>query len=247
MADQLIDPDKGTHVFICGRKGQGKSVLARVLFDAFPYNRLVIDPTGDIRADLRREGMAFVELTAPLPGRLPVDPDRPQTFVFVPDPGSPSYLDDIDRAVGLALHAGKTCLWIDEVGEVTRSGVTPANFRRALHHGRHKQLTLLLAGPRPVDVNPLCVSQADHVFVFHLPNPADAKRVAEMIGWPPKLFEKAIHDLGDHEFLWWSTKAQELTHLPPLIVGKKAERNAQTRDRRKDAEIVSEETSVNAG
>jgi hypothetical protein len=233
MTEPLIDPNKGAHILAVGRKGQGKSVLCRHLFDSFPYDRLVVDITGDVRADLRREGMPFTDLTDPLPVRLPVDLDgNSQTFVYVPDVGAPDYLDNIDRAIGLALLAGKTCLWIDEVGEVTRAGVTPPNFRRALHHGRHKQLTLILAGPRPVDIDVLCVSQADHVFVFHLPNPADRKRVAENIGWPPKLFDTAVHDLGDHEFLWWCTKTQELTHLPALNLSHKAATNANTRDRR---------------
>jgi hypothetical protein len=246
VADPLIDPDKGSQIFATGRKGQGKSVLLRHLFDSFPYDRLVIDPTGDVRADLTRDRMPFTALTDPLPVRLPVDLDgNSQTFVYVPDPGDPAYLDNIDRAIGLALLNGKTCLWIDEVGEVTRSGVTPPNMRRALHHGRHKQLTLMLAGPRPIDVNPLCISQADHDFVFHLPNPADRKRVAENIGWPPKAFDAAVHDLGDHEFLWWCTKTQELTHLPALNLGNNAGKNADTRDRRaagKEKRPVSQET-----
>lgn len=216
-AEPLIDPDKGSHIFICGRKGQGKSVLARQLFDSFPYDKLVIDPTGDVRADLLREGVQVQELSDPLPVRLPASVEgEPRAFVYVPDPGAVDYLDNIDRAIGLALHNRKTLLWIDEVGEVTRAGKTPPNFRRALHHGRHRQLTLILAGPRPKDVDPLCVSQADHAFVFHLPNPADRARVAENIGWPPKELDRAVHDLGDHEFLWWCTKTQELTHLPAL-------------------------------
>ena len=251
MGEPLIDPDKGSHIFVTGRKGQGKSILCRHLFDSFPYDRVCIDPTGDVRADMRRQASPFTELTDPLPVRLPVDPDgQPQAFVYVPDPGAPEYLDNIDRAVGLAMLHGKTCLWVDEVGEVTRAGVTPPNFRRALHHGRHRQLTLLLAGPRPIDVNPLCVSQADHVFIFHLPNPADGKRVAENIGWPPREFEKAVHNLGDHEFLWWSTKAQELTHLPALAIASPAAQAATHRDRRnneaKNGEINKSGTVDNA-
>jgi ABC-type polysaccharide/polyol phosphate transport system ATPase subunit len=64
-----FDPDRGEFIFISGRKGSGKSVLARRLFDAYPYDKLVIDPTGDVRAGMAQEGVRFVDLTEPMPVR----------------------------------------------------------------------------------------------------------------------------------------------------------------------------------
>lgn len=212
-----IDPDKGAHIMIVGRKGQGKSVLARRLFDSFPYDRVILDVTGDIGRDLTNEGMPFQRLTSPLPVRLPAgEQGRPVTAVYAPDMGNEESYDDLDRALGLAIRKGRTLAWIDEIGTLTSRGRTPPNLRRALHHGRHHQLTLLMCGPRPMDIDPLCLSQSDHVFVFDLPNPADRKRVADCIGWPPEAFARAVGDLGDHEFLWWNTVEQTLTHMPPL-------------------------------
>lgn len=212
-----LDPDKGTHVTIVGRKGTGKSVLARRLFDSYPYDRVVLDVTGDIRRDFAEEGVPYVKLTAPLPVRLPRGENgQPVTAVFVPDMGDPAALDDLDRALGLALARGRTLVWIDEVGVVTTANKTGPNMRRALHHGRHKQLTMLNCGPRPVDIDPLVLAQADETFVFDLPNPRDRERVANSIGWPPKSFDKAVRDLGEHEFLWWSTREKELRHMPAL-------------------------------
>lgn len=212
-----IDPDKGSHIMIVGRKGQGKSVLARRLFDSFPYDRVILDVTGDIGRDLGEEGVPFARLTSPLPVRLPQgEQGRPVLAVYAPDMGSEESYDELDRALGLAIARRRTCAWIDEIGSVTTRGRTPPNLRRALHHGRHSQLTLIMCGPRPMDIDPLCLSQSDHVFVFDLPNPADRKRVANSIGWPPEAFDRAVHDLGDHEFLWWDVIAQELRHMPRL-------------------------------
>lgn len=213
----IIDPDKGAHIMIVGRKGQGKSVLARRLFDSFPYSRVVLDVTGDIGRDLTEEGVPYVRLTSPLPVRLPAgESGRPVTALYAPDMGDPNAMDELDRALGLAIRQHKTCAWIDEIGTVTSRGRTPPNLRRGLHHGRHTELTLIMCGPRPMDIDPLCLSQSDHVFVFDLPNPADRKRVADSIGWPPGNFSRAVSDLGDHEFLWWDTLGQELRHMPPL-------------------------------
>ncbi|MFD9242738.1 hypothetical protein ACFV0D_12560 [Streptomyces sp. NPDC059556] len=217
-----LDPVKGGHVFISGKKGQGKSVLARRLFDTYPYDRLVLDVTGDLTADFRRDGLPFTKLT---PDTLPLtfpkrhDDDRPMTAVLAPDMGDEgTAMDQMDRALGLALDNRRTLVWVDEVGALTRVGKTPPNLRRALHHGRHRQLFLLLCGPRPIDVDPLCISQADIVATFRTPNPRDRQRIAENIGWPPVKFDQAVHQLGTHEYLWFDATApeEELLHMPPL-------------------------------
>ncbi|MFD9053279.1 hypothetical protein [Streptomyces zaomyceticus] len=217
-----LDPVKGGHVFISGKKGQGKSVLARRLFDTYPYDRLVLDVTGDLTADFRRDGLQFTKLT---PDALPLtfpkrhDDDRPTTAVLAPDMGDEgTAMDQMDRALGLALDNRRTLVWVDEVGALTRVGKTPPNLRRALHHGRHRQLFLLLCGPRPIDVDPLCISQADIVATFRTPNPRDRQRIAENIGWPPIKFDQAVHQLGTHEYLWFDATApeEELLHMPPL-------------------------------
>jgi nucleoside-triphosphatase THEP1 len=225
-----IDPDAGAYVFITGKQGSGKSVLSRRLFDSYPYDRLVIDPTGDVARDLAAEGVPTVriEITEGMvPTRFPEshNEDRPYvTAVFVPDMGSPTAVDDMDRALGLALRKGRTCVWIDEIGRMTGTNSTPPALRRALHHGRHSQMTLIMAGPRPVAIDPLVVSQANFVGVFALPNPRDRDRVAAEIGWPPKAFAEAVHSLGLHEYLWYDAREPNeetrslgvLYHMPPL-------------------------------
>lgn len=220
-----FDPDRGEFLFVSGRKGSGKSVLARRFFDAYPYDRLVIDPTGDVREGLVETGVKFVDLTEPMPTRFPraadtshldQTSDEPMTAVYVPDMGSAEAEDEMDRALGLGLRNGRTAVWVDEIGTLTSNGRTPPNLRRALHHGRHSQLTLIMCGPRPKDIDPLCVSQADHVFTFDTPNPMDRKRLAENLGWPPALFDDAVRQLGPHEYLWFDARAHTLTWMPKL-------------------------------
>lgn len=224
MSDPLIDPDKGAHVLLVGRKGSGKSHAARVLFDSYPYDSLVLDVTGDLWRDFMDEGLQhdpdvrLVKLETPLPARLP-GPDekgRRQIFVLVPDMGDDHALDNLDRAIGLALRRGRMLIWFDEVGVIAPAGRTQPNMRRYLHHGRHHQITGLACGPRPIDVDPLVVAQSDHAFIFALANPADRRRVADNIGWEPKTVDAAVHDLGEHEFLHWHGLSGDLTHYPPL-------------------------------
>jgi hypothetical protein len=226
MADgALIDPDKGAHIIAVGRKRQGKSHLARRLFDSYPYDSMILDVTGDIWADFVADGTAddpnvkLVKLTAPLPARLP-EPDeegRRQVFVISPDMGDADAMDDLDRCVGLAMRRGRMLLWIDEVGIVSPVGQTGPNMRRYLHHGGHHFMTGIACGPRPVLIDPLQLSQADHAFVFPLSNPADRRRVADSIGWDPKAFDAGVQGLKKYEFLQWSAdNGNELLHMPPL-------------------------------
>lgn len=202
-----------------GRKGSGKSVLARRLFEAYPYDRLVIDPTGDVRGALADDAVQFLDIEPPVPVRFPKGVGREGeqvTAIFVPDMGSHEADDEMDRALGLALRNRRSAAWVDEIGTLTRNGKTPPNLRRALHHGRHSQLTLIMCGPRPKDIDPLCLSQADHVMTFDTPNPMDRKRICENIGWPPAEFDKAVNALGEHEYLWYNAREHVLTHMPKL-------------------------------
>ncbi len=215
----MIDPRKATHVTIVGRKGSGKSVLAQRFWDSYPYDRLCVDPTGDVDPhDPKAE-----QITAPVPARWPKMPGSEQrsTLVFKADPGTDTYIDDMDRAAGLAFVHGNCLLWVDEVGELTNANKTPPFMRRVLHQSRHRRLSTLFCGPRPIDINPLVISQADFLGVFHLPNPADRKRIADNIGLELDEVEEAHSMLVEHGYLWWDTRERVLEVRPPLPMSTK--------------------------
>jgi hypothetical protein len=212
-----LDPGKSTYCSFWGRKGSGKSELARFLFMSYPYDRLVIDPTHDV--DLGDEKVD--ELQAPLPVRWPARADNERsTLHYKPDAGSATYDDDLDRAVGLAYNHRRSLLWIDEGGELGSAHKTGPWFRRVLKMGRHRDLSLFVCDPRPVNVNPLILAQSDFVYVFDLPNPRDRERVAEMIGWDPKAFHDAVLGLPPHAYLRYDARAEDdddrLIEFPPL-------------------------------
>ena len=216
------DPHKPTQITVVGKKGSGKTELAFLLFDSYPFDRVVVDPNHDIKVPEDTE-----ELEEPVPTRWPGEafagalsedgkPKKFKTFVYYPDFGSPYHLEETDRAVGLAYGHPRTCLFVDEAHEAAPANRTPPHMRRALRQGRHRKLTLILATPRPLTVDPLVISQADWVYVFKLPNPNDRKRVAENIGWDPKSFDEAVFALGEYEYLRYDAARDDLAHFPPL-------------------------------
>lgn len=209
-----LEPSAAAIILCCGKKGSGKSIMLMLLASGWPYDMVVIDVAGDDGPMPRRPGTGthdIVELSGPvheLPARFPEHlrrEKRPMILRYVPDPGSPTELEDMDHMVGIAYsHSSqeRPCmLVVHEVGRAAPAGRTPPHMRRVLNHNRHRGLTAGFAGPRPQTVDPLVVAQADLVYTFELNQPADRKRIAENIGWDPADFDAAVHDLGKHEYL----------------------------------------------
>jgi hypothetical protein len=214
------DPRHSLYIFASGKKKSGKSYVCRTWFDSYPYDRIVIDPTHDVREDLRSDGVAFHELdAAALPIRLGRDDEgRQQTWVFCPDMGSATAFDDMDRVAGLTIGRGPILLWCDEFGDQTSGNKTGPNMRRILHHGRHDDISLLVACPRPMDINPLAINQADKVYTFRTQNPDDRDRIAKNIGVAPADFAAANARLSParHDYTLFDDATNELWIMPPL-------------------------------
>ncbi len=221
MADELatstplssrIDPDRPTFVSIFGMKGEGKSVLARRLWDTWPGDECCIDVTADAlgAGDVDHTYRGDVPDTWPAPLRE----DEPVRIRYVPNVKAATYQDDLDRAVGLAMRRRGSFLWIDEVAVLTSANRTGPNMRALLLHGRHARMSVAFCGPRPIDIDTLVLAQSDYVYVFKLPSPRDRERVASTCGIDRRTFDAAVHALARHEYLRWD--GHELVSFPPL-------------------------------
>lgn len=215
-----IDPTKSIHVAVIGRKRSGKSELAWALFNSYPFDRVLVDPNGDLKV-----GPTVEDIEAPIPSRWPswptTEPHRApkrRTLRFVPNYLDPAVYEDIDRVVGLAFGHRRTMLFVDECHVAAPAGqmAKHPHMARALRQQRHAELSMILANPRALTVDPLVIAQADLTYIFKLPNPADRKRVAECIGYDPADLSAAIDALGQYEYLCYDVTTDELTHYPPL-------------------------------
>jgi hypothetical protein len=222
-----IDPSKPMIISSFGRKGEGKSTFNRRLYQSWPYDKLCIDVNGDAEP-----GPDAVKVTSPLPTRFP-NPEPgmvglaqpgPQNLVYRADPGSPTYGDDLDRAVGLALYpqAHRALVWAGECGEfMPNAATTKPHMRRLLKQNRHYGATGLFDDPRPANINPLVLAQSDLVAVYLLPNPNDRERIALTIGYPAKRFNEECEITfrrGKYWFLLWVAEAHQLYRCAPLPV-----------------------------
>lgn len=198
-----LDPNRPIIVTCLGKKGSGKSVMGELIFASYPYDRVVLDVAGDdgpagddvilIRGDVD-------SLPKRWPEHLRKDGQR-MTLRYIPDPGSPTYLADMDAVVGMAYRTGRVAILVHEIHELAPAGRTPPHTRRVLRMSRHRKITWIGCGPRAMTVEPLQLQQSDLVFVFETPGPDDRKRIADNIGWDPGTLADAVHGLPDHAYL----------------------------------------------
>lgn len=244
MADETvpfpaIDPSSNQIIACFGRKGSGKSQWAREAFRHWPgVDRLVIDPTGDAdpgsprrpgqpeswRDDLNTE--VLKELPRQLPPRKRVhvpgvgDQSVPGVYRWVANAQSPSYRDDLDRAVGLVLFPKdrRTLVWIDEAGDVFPSNSLGPNGRTLLQQSRHYHASALICCPRPVTISPLVLAQADRVVMFDVPGTSDRKRLSETLAWPHGELVALLNEVRKHPFsyLMYIAKEHAMYIAPPI-------------------------------
>lgn len=223
-----IDPMLNQITLVIGRKGSGKSVFARETFKGWPaVDKVVIDPTGDADPGPVLAGGVRTQTVHTLPDRLPapVKPAQNVAVRWVADPASATYREDLDRAVGLALFPKnrRVLLWVDEAGEVFPANRTGPNARTLLQQSRHWYTSLLMCCPRPMNIDPLCISQADRVVIYDLPHPRDRERVAAAIGIEPRILNAALDETrlrGAYWFLLYDAREHQLYRCPPLPMSK---------------------------
>lgn len=197
-----IDPNVGVVMSFLGKKRSGKSKMALLWFESYPYDRVVIDINGTDgpHRDVIELHGTVDELPTKWPEHLRED-DKRMTLRFHPDMGSPTFVEDVDAVLGMAYRTGRVAVLVHETGLIAKSSKTPPHMLRILQSNRHRQLTVFLCAPRPLTMNTLVLGQSDLVYIFELPNRADRETVADAIGWDRDDFNLAVAELGPHEYL----------------------------------------------
>lgn len=205
-----------------GKKGAGKSYFNRRIYRSYPGDKIALDVNGNADPGPDAEKVPLPLPTKwPEPARVIGEPRRPRNLHFHANPASPTYRDDLDRAVALALfpQTHRCMLWAGEVGELTPHTNSGPHMRTVLMQNRHFNVDCLFDGPRPADVDKLVLGQSDLIAVFFLPDEDDRKRIAKQCGIPVRDFERECREVwrrGKHHFLLWHTDSETLFRCPPL-------------------------------
>lgn len=217
-----IDSAEDQIMLWIGRKRSGKSRAAGEVTWQWPTDRIVMDISRDFPVP------ADVEVT-----RLPSEPpfelparrrrDVPETFLWQPDLSRATLHDDIDRIFGLAVHSPRRVLVVvDEAGVAFQLHKIGPNGTTIVHQNRHFGCSLAACFPRPRNIEPLLLSQADRFHMFDVPNRKDVEHLAGHAGLPMPVLEKAsrtVLNRGDYWSLCVVQQPKSLKGLyacPPL-------------------------------
>ena len=209
----------GRLIVCAGKKRSGKSVMGLLLFRSYPWDKVVIDiarDDGPWGPDVYELSGDVTELPRRWPEHQRPEHGKPMIVRYTPDPGSPTFVQDMDAVVGLALHhgseSGHCAILIHEMGVLCRSNRTPPHSLRLIMHNRHNHVTGIFCAPRIVGMDPLVAAQADVVYAFELPSAADRKRLGEDIGINQSDLDDAFHDLRKHEYLRYDSNEDKPEH-----------------------------------
>ncbi|MGH9042679.1 MAG: hypothetical protein ACRDZ3_20885 [Acidimicrobiia bacterium] len=145
------------------------------------------------------------------PARVPKDV---ATARFVPrDPDDEAAYDAVYR---WAFTHYPRFVWLDEAGQAAPAQGGPRWLNTYQVQGRKRSLGHVACHTRPREVNRNLIAQANHVFIFDLPNPDDRRHIANLVGLPVAELEADLFALPDHGFLWWD--GDVLLSCPPLKV-----------------------------
>jgi hypothetical protein len=226
----LLDMDHTKPWFLTsfGKKNSGKSVFSRSFYRSWPGDKLCIDVNGNAGPG---EDAETVPIEVARGGKWPArqlqlgERPRPRNLYVRANPMSPTFVDDLDRAVGMALlpQDHTTLLWAGEVNKLMPNGRPGPHLNTVLEQNRHYHVPVIFDGPRPVWLSPTVLMQADLVAVYRLPQVSDRKRIAECIGAEYSTFERVCRETwrtDPHAFVLCdlTTPQTTLWQCPPLPI-----------------------------
>lgn len=198
------------HVFIAGKTGSGKSVLARTYLSAFP--RVVkMDEKGDALRDLKKGINPWPEVQ---PERLAVV-ESLEGFKNEIYDGNRSHIiycakhDEINPQshnlfFRFCYDIQDITVWVDELFAVSPNPHVIPEYLQAIYtRGRTRDVSAWGLTQRPKGINGMPLSQASHIFAFNLRKPEDRKYMYDTTGAP-----EFIENPGQYNFWYWTDEME---------------------------------------
>lgn len=185
-------------LLVMGRRGCGKSYLAKRLQDLWP-RRIIIDSLGEYTEGIQVTG--FSQFCDELL-KLKQKNEKQFVLVFKFDPEVPVSDDLFNQILRVCFHFKNVQVVIEEIQRYSSPHYLPHWLDQCLFVGRHKGLSLLFTTQRPGMLNKGILSQCAHVFCGQLIDGNDVSYVSGFLG---EHGNKLI-SLPERQFIYFSDK-----------------------------------------
>jgi len=179
-------------IVIIGKRGCGKSYLARKLIEKEP-RLLIFDTMSEyldgvvFDAEEIAQFKAFWKHVYRQPFRLIYRPLVPEK--------------EIDEIAELVYLLGNTTFVVEEVDCYCTAYQISDAFAHIIQRGRHKNITLFAITQRPYGIHRLLTSQAKELYIFSTNEPRDRDYLKALLG--PEI-EAKLDALQQYQYIKWT-------------------------------------------
>lgn len=167
-----------TDVFLClGRRGSGKSYLARRIQDSYP-RKIIFDPLCEYSSADGIVVESFEEFSAEV---LRTEDAATFTLIYQFDLEKEDHVPEFNQALRVLWHRGNVFVVVEEVQMLSSPHQLPLWLDRQLFTGRHRNVGLMFTTQRPGACHKAIISQANHVFCGSMHEKNDIEYVRSVL------------------------------------------------------------------
>jgi hypothetical protein len=178
---------------VAGRKGSGKSTIARKILEHAP-RLFLFDTMGEHawvpeRMENLQEAVMWIMET----------PYR-DSFMGSIVPSGDDFEAEFSETCVEVYDAGNMLFGVEEVPMLSTAGFIPKKYNKVVRLGRHRNLSLLYTAQRLSECPRALTSATDIFVLFCHSEPRDLDAIADRCG---REISEKVQELGDHGFLIW--------------------------------------------
>lgn len=170
---------KSTDVFLTlGRRGSGKSYLARRISQAYP-RRVIIDTLCEFSDSDGSVASNFEEF-----GTLVLNSENQNEFTIICqfDVEESDHDAQFEEMLRVVWYRGNCMLYIEEIQTFASTHSLGQWMRNCIFQGRHRNLSMIFTTQRPGECNKSLLSQSSHIFCGSLHEKNDIEYVRSILG-----------------------------------------------------------------
>lgn len=189
--------EKTDCILVMGRRGCGKSYLAKRIQTIFP-RRVIVDTLNEYGKNDGEVVFNFLDFSKRL---IELKENKTSAFVLIFQFPVESELNKVEfnQIMRLCYYFRNIQIVVEEIQLHCNTQWLPHWLKNNLLIGRHQNLSLLFTSQRPGEVNKTIVSQCSHIFCGNLIDGNDLKYVSNFLN---QNSEKLVN-LPDRRFLYF--------------------------------------------